>query len=65
MLEIMPKLLNDKQADELNDRLARIWPSLIADLRKMMRPSTQIAEALDGSVRQDTTATSIFRENSS
>jgi glycerol-1-phosphate dehydrogenase [NAD(P)+] len=46
MVEIMPKLLNDTQADELNDKLERIWPSLTDDLRKMMRPADQIADAL-------------------
>ena len=46
MVEIMPKLLNDTQADELNDKLERIWPSLTDDLRKMMHPADQIADAL-------------------
>jgi len=46
MVEIMPKLLNDAQADELNEKLERIWPSLTSDLRTMMRPADQIEEAL-------------------
>lgn len=46
MVEIMPKLLNDTQADDLNDKLERIWPSLTGDLRKMTRPAGQIADAL-------------------
>ena len=46
MVEIMPKLLNATQADEFNDKLERIWPSLASDLRRMMRPAGQIADAL-------------------
>ncbi|MFO0991635.1 MAG: sn-glycerol-1-phosphate dehydrogenase [Hyphomicrobiales bacterium] len=46
MVEIMPKLLNDPQADELNAKLERIWPPLTDDLRKMMRPASEIANAL-------------------
>jgi len=46
MVEIMPKLLNSVEADELNDRLERIWPSLTEDLSKMMRPASEIAAAL-------------------
>jgi glycerol-1-phosphate dehydrogenase [NAD(P)+] len=46
MVEIMPKLLSDTQADELNEKLERIWPSLTGDLRKMMRPAQQISDAL-------------------
>jgi glycerol-1-phosphate dehydrogenase [NAD(P)+] len=46
MVEIMPKLLNDAQADELNDKLERIWPSLTGDLRKTMRPAHRIEDAL-------------------
>ena len=50
MVEIMPKLLNDKQADDLNDRLARIWPSLVGDLRQDdaagRRRSPRLSDAL-------------------
>jgi glycerol-1-phosphate dehydrogenase [NAD(P)+] len=46
MVEIMPKLINDAQADDLNDRLARIWPSLVAELGKMMRRAGEIDAAL-------------------
>jgi glycerol-1-phosphate dehydrogenase [NAD(P)+] len=46
MVEIMPKLLTDTQADELNEKLERIWPSLTSDLRRMMRPAVQIADSL-------------------
>ncbi|MBL8895371.1 MAG: sn-glycerol-1-phosphate dehydrogenase [Rhizobiales bacterium] len=46
MVEIMPKLLNETQADELNTKLERIWPSLTGDLRKKMRPASEIADAL-------------------
>ncbi len=46
MVEIMPKLLNDTQADDLNERLERSWPSLTSDLGKMMRPAHQIEDAL-------------------
>ena len=46
MVEIMPKLLNETQADELNTKLERIWPSLTGDLRKMIRPASEIADAL-------------------
>jgi len=46
MVEIMPKLLNASQAEELNEKIERIWPSLVGDLRKMMRPASQIEAAL-------------------
>lgn len=46
MVEIMPKLLTETQADELNEKLERVWPSLTGDLGRMMRPARQIEAAL-------------------
>ncbi len=44
--ELQPKLLDKKQADALNGRIAETWPSLRNELAHMARPAHQIEQAL-------------------
>ena len=44
--EIQPKLADRQRTDELNRRLADIWPSLRDELMAVMRPAGDIAAVL-------------------
>jgi glycerol-1-phosphate dehydrogenase [NAD(P)+] len=44
--EVQPKLLDERRARTLNERLAAIWPQLRREMREVMRPREEILASL-------------------
>jgi glycerol-1-phosphate dehydrogenase [NAD(P)+] len=44
--EVQPKLLDERGAATLNERLAAIWPQLRREMREVMRPRDEILASL-------------------